>query len=139
MLPGGRAQIGTALDGWVAEHGDRLSLVRAGGWDFQVPRLSQAIGDKARLFILARDVMLALEPPQRISARNVLVGRIAAVMSEADRVLVRVSCAGGDLLSAVTPDAAVELQLRPGLTVWAVVKSVAIDGLGGGLLDALDS
>ena len=111
--------------------------MRAGGWDFQVPRLERAVADRVRLFVLARDVMLALEPPRRISARNVLEGRVAEITSDGDRVLVRVEHkAGGDLLSAVTPDAAADLGLRPGLPVWAVVKSVAIDG---GLLEALES
>jgi molybdate transport system ATP-binding protein len=139
MLAGSRAQIGAALDGFVAQQGDRMTLVRAGGWDFRVPRLSRAIGDKVRLFVLARDVMLALDPPQRISARNVLPGRVADIEAEADRVLVRVAHAGGEILCAVTPEAVAELELRPGLEVFAVVKSVAIDGLGGGLLEALES
>ena len=53
-------------------------------------------------------------------------------------MLVRVAHAGQTLLCALTPDAVEDLQLRPGLKVWAVVKSVAVDGLGGGLLEALE-
>jgi molybdate transport system ATP-binding protein len=139
MLSGSRAQIGAALDGQVAAQGERMTTVRSGGWDFQVPRLEAPMGAGVRLFVLARDVMLALDPPQRISARNVLKGVIASLEPDGDRVLARVAGdGGGDLLCALTPDAVDALQLKPGLPVWAVVKSVAIDGLGGGLLEALD-
>jgi molybdate transport system ATP-binding protein len=139
MLTASHAQIGTALDGEVAGHDARLTLVRAGGWDVRVPRLDQPAGSPVRLFVLARDVMLALDRPQRISARNVLEGEIAGLQADDGRVLVRVAHAGRDLLCALTPDAVEDLGLRPGLKVWAVVKSVAIDGLGGGLLEALES
>ena len=79
MLTGSRAQLGTALDGQVAGQDERLTLVRAGGWEFRVPRLDQPADSPVRLFVLARDVMLALDRPQRISARNVLQGQVAAV------------------------------------------------------------
>ena len=138
MLTGSRAQLGTALDGQVAGQEERLTRVRAGGWDFRVPRLDQPPGAAVRLFVLARDVMLALDRPERISARNVLEAEIAGMEIQGDQTLVRVAHAGQTLLCALTPDAVEELQLRPGLKVWAVVKSVAIDGLGGGLLEALE-
>jgi molybdate transport system ATP-binding protein len=138
-LTGSHARDGAALDGVVQGHADRLTLVRAGPWEVRTPRLEAAVGAPVRLFVLARDVMLALDPPQRISARNVLQGRIAGIEAQDGRVLVRV--AGGDgpvLLAALTPDAVEDLGLKPGMTVFAVVKSVAVDGLGGGLLDALE-
>jgi molybdopterin-binding protein len=53
-------------------------------------------------------------------------------------VLVRVETEDGVLLAALTPDAVEDLGLQPGMTVYAVVKSVAVDGLGGGLLEALE-
>jgi molybdate transport system ATP-binding protein len=138
MLTGSRAQIGAALDGRIVGHEDLLTRIAVGDWTFRVPRLGLREQALVRLFVLARDVMLALDPPQRISARNVLEGRIKALEAEDDRVLARVEGSGGELLCALTPDAVEELQLQPGQMVWAVVKSVAIDGLGGGLLEALE-
>jgi len=138
MLAGSRAQDGAALDGRVLAHEDRLTLVRAGAWDIRIPRLQAPPGAPVRLFVLARDVMLALDPPRRISARNVLQGEIAEVQADDGRALARVAGGGRELICALTPDAVAELQLRPGLPVWAVVKSVAVDGLGGGLLQALE-
>jgi len=137
-LGGSPSADGAALDGVVLAHEAGLSVVRCGGWDIKVPRLPRAPGERVRLFVLARDVMLALDPPSRISARNVLRGEIQAVDMQEGRALVRVTLAGGALLSAVTPDAVMELGLTPGMSVYAVVKSVAVDGLGGGLLEALE-
>jgi molybdate transport system ATP-binding protein len=141
LLPGGpRASEGSALQGEIAGHDGQLTLVRSGGWDIRVPRLEAA--GPLRLYILARDVMLALDEPQRISARNVLEGQVSALHAEAGRVLVKVEARTGtgsaSLLAALTPDAVEALDLKPGQPVWAVVKSVAVDGLGGGLLEALE-
>ena len=53
-------------------------------------------------------------------------------------MLVRVEREGKTLLAALTPDAVDDLSLEPGRLVWAVLKSVAVDGLGGGLLEVLE-
>jgi len=67
-----------------------------------------------------------------------LQGRIETIEAQNGRVLVRVAHEGRTLLAALTPDAIEDLALKPGMSVYAVLKSVAVDGLGGGLLEALD-
>jgi molybdate transport system ATP-binding protein len=136
MLSGSHARDGAALQGIVTGEDGALTVVRAGGWDIRVPGLETR--GAVRLYILARDVMLALDRPSRISARNVLPGTVAALHPDTGRILVRVQHEGLGLLAALTPDAVEDLGLKPGMAVWAVVKSVAVDGLGGGLLDALE-
>ncbi len=136
---GSRAQLGAALDGRVTRHDDQMSLVQVGAWDFRVPRIERSAGASLRLFVLARDVMLALDPPSRISARNVLPGQIVSIDEQEGQVLVRLTHDGQTLVCALTPDAVADLQLQPGMPAWAVVKSVAIDGLGGRLLSALEA
>jgi molybdate transport system ATP-binding protein len=135
---GTRAQAGAALDARIVAHPGALTQVRAGDWTIHAPRLAGEVGAPVRLFVLARDVMLALDPPQRISARNVLECEIAALTRDGDQVMARLTQGGETLLCALTADAVDALRLRPGLKAWAVVKSVAIDGLGGGLLEALE-
>jgi molybdate transport system ATP-binding protein len=136
MLGGSHAREGAALQGEVTGEDGGLTVVRTGGWDIRVPRIEA--GGPVRLYVLARDVMLALDKPTRISARNLLAGRVATLHAEHGRVLVRVEDGGASLLAALTPDAVEALELKPGVQVWAVVKSVAVEGLGGGLLEALD-
>lgn len=135
-LGGARAREGAALEGPVTGGDGRLCIVQAGGWSIRVPHIE---GATARLYVLARDVMLALDPPTRISARNVLQAEVAALHPEGARVMVEVRGQGASLLADLTADAVEALGLKPGLKVWAVVKSVAVDGLGGGLLEALES
>ena len=137
MLTGSHARDGAALDGRVVGEEGGLTVVRAGAWDIRVPGLETR--GAARLYVLARDVMLALDRPSRISARNILPGKVASLHVETGRVLVRVEHEGAGLLAALTPDAVEALKLEPGTPVWAIVKSVAVDGAGGGLLDALES
>jgi molybdate transport system ATP-binding protein len=132
------AQAGAALDAVGAGHHGRLTLLRAGPWSLRVPRLELPAAAPVRLFILARDVILALDRPGRISARNVLEGEIVDIQALDGQVMARFGGEGQVLVCAVTPDTADALSLAPGLKAWAVVKSVAIEGLGGGLLEALE-
>ncbi len=136
MLTGSHARDGAALEGLVTGEDGGLTVVRAGGWDIRVPGLETR--GPIRLYVLARDVMLALDRPSRISARNILPGVIASLHPDTGRVLVRVEHQGSSLLAALTPDAVETLGLQPGMPVWAIVKSVAVDGLGGGLLEVLE-
>lgn len=130
-----RNEVGAVLEAEMMGADGSLSLLKAGAWDVRTPRLDRAVGDAVRVYVLARDVMLAREQPQRISARNVLRGTIKRLTAQDDgSVLVTLEQAGVALLSAVTADAVSALDLKPGLAVWAIVKSVAIEGVGGGLL-----
>jgi len=140
-LVSGRSEAGTVLEAAVmaADPARGLTRLRVGAWEIAVPATAAAEGEAVRLFVLARDVMLALDKPLRISARNVLSGVVRALDSQsAGSVLVTIEQAGVRLLASLTPDAVTDLGLQPGTPVWAVLKSVAIEGFGGGLLAALD-
>ncbi len=142
-LLSGRADAAATLDGIVAEHlGERgLSRLRIGEIDLFAPRLHQALGDPVRAVVLARDVLLARVRPEAISARNILLGRIAGLASRSDgSVMVRLALDGGPfLLSAITADAVQSLKLSTGEPVWAILKSVAVEGAApGGLLALFD-
>ncbi len=102
----------------VAFDGGRLWL-RDSGW---------AIGRRARLRVLARDVSIATEAPQHTSIQNLLpcVVQSIAPDAHASQVLVQLRCGGSLLLSRITARAAHTLQLAPGNAVWAQVKSVAL-------------
>jgi molybdate transport system ATP-binding protein len=143
-LLAGRADAATPLRLTVEGHDDArgLTRLRAGQAELLTPRLRLAPGAEVRAAALARDVLLATERPRGLSARNILPAVVQAITPRPDGVvLVRVEVAGGPrLLSAVTADAVSDLQLRPGQPVFAVVKSVAVEGLSsGGLIEALES
>lgn len=81
-----------------------------------------------RLRILARDVSLALDDPQRISIQNhlkVTIERIDPLRQ--NHVLVACQTAAGQrLLAEVTTRSRHQLELRPGLQLFALIKSVAL-------------
>jgi molybdate transport system ATP-binding protein len=142
-LLSGRADAAATADGVVAEHfGERgLSRIRIGEVDLFAPRLHQPLGDAVRIVVLARDVLLARVRPEAISARNILPGRVAGLAARPDgSVMVRVTLDGGPaLLAAITADAVQSLKLATGEPVWAVLKSVAVEGASpGGLLALFD-
>ncbi len=105
-----------------------LSLLRAPAGELRVPRVDVPIGGTVRVRIRARDVTLALQRPQGLSALNMLPATIDAIGGDGGPVTdVRLAVAGGHLLARVTRRSIAELGLAPGRPVFAVIKSVAID------------
>jgi len=83
----------------------------------------EAIGHWLR----ADHVLIAAEPPLKLSARNILQGRVAALTPESDSsLLVTLETDDGPVLARITPEAARELQLQPKKTAWAVIKAHAV-------------
>lgn len=129
LLSGG-ADAGAVLQARVAGH-DRdaaLSVLELQGVRLLVPLLAAPPGATVRLRVPARDVTLALDPPGRISANNVLPARILAIRAghgaEADIAL---AVGEARLLARITRHSAARLALAPGMTVHAIVKSVTVD------------
>ncbi|MBS0376313.1 MAG: molybdenum ABC transporter ATP-binding protein [Proteobacteria bacterium] len=86
-------------------------------------------GDRLRLQILARDVILATEAPRGLSVRNALEGRLEELVPEGpDEMLAVIELGGPRVLARITRAAADELRLRPGLGVWALVKAASLRG-----------
>ncbi len=85
--------------------------------------------DKAmRVRILARDVSVALDDPQRISMQNHLLVSIEHVHAVGEqRVVLHLRLADGQLLlSEITSWSAQRLALAPGQRVYALIKWVAL-------------
>ena len=98
-----------------------------------VTNLDALIGEPVRVRVRARDVSIALEPPQGISIQNVLRGRIAAIDSGSNGIVdVTIAVGAVMLRSRVTRRAADQLALAPGLDVYALIKAVSLDRSGGG-------
>jgi molybdate transport system ATP-binding protein len=126
----GRYEAGAVLEMRVAAHDERYELtsLRSAAGKLRVPRLDIAIGMPLRVRIRARDVMLGLEPPEGLSALNVLAGRIAEIGALDGPVAdVRLDLNGEVLLARVTRLTLDRLELRPGRPVYAIIKTVAID------------
>ncbi len=93
-----------------------------------LPLTDAPVGAKARVRVRARDVALAIGDVGRLSIRN----RLAATISEiaqmpSGAVDVKLDAGGDILLARITQDAARDLELTPGKSVTALVKSIALD------------
>lgn len=121
---------GAVLDATVSHHDETfgLSVLATVAGALQVPRLGAAVGAHVRAYIRARDVMLSLQPPQDISALNILAGRIAAIIpTSSAQADVRLNCNGAVLMARLTAKSVNRLSLAPGRPVYAVVKSVSFE------------
>jgi molybdate transport system ATP-binding protein len=130
-LPLGHLEEGGAVfDAVVEEHDPtyHLTYVRIDAGRLALPRKASAIGQRVRVRIDARDVSLALAPPERSSILNVLPARVAELSDEADpaQVLVRLEAGREPLLARITRRSAAELALAPGMQLYAQVKGVAL-------------
>ena len=120
---------GVVLDTVLAGHeADELSrLAFAGGFLF-VGRRSEPVGGRLRCRIHARDVSIALERPQRSSIVNLLPAVVTATAATdtPGHVLVQMRMGEVPLLARISERSRRELDIRPGLQVWAQVKAVAL-------------
>ena len=128
----GLPESGVLLDGTVLSHAPDLLLtdIEVAGQRLSIPALDREPGSNIRLRVRARDVAVALSEPSQISIRNVLQARVLEVDSDPDTAFAEVllDLRGSHLRARITRASARELGLRPGLAVFALVKSVAMDG-----------
>ena len=87
------------------------------------------LGQAVRVRVLARDVSLTRTPQTGTSINNQLAGTVEALADDDSHpalTLVRVRVGSAAVLASLTRRSAHALELRPGLPIWAQVKSVAL-------------
>jgi molybdate transport system ATP-binding protein len=129
----GRFEAGVVVTGEVSGHDHRLRLTRIDlhGAALTVPYSPElGAGVEVRLRIRARDVAVATRAPEGLSIRNVLPGTIARLEADAETGSAELLIdAGGPRLRARLTLAAVEdLDLSEGMPVFALIKSVGLEG-----------
>lgn len=126
----GRAEAGAILESRVRIHDLTfgLTILRVAAGELRVPRLDLPLGTPVRVRIRARDVMIAVTPPEGLSALNVLPGRVAEIgRADGPIVQIRLDCAGEAVIARLTRRSVETLGLAPGRQVYAVIKSIAFD------------
>lgn len=127
----GTEAVGAVVDGRVVdvEASSGLARVSLGDGEIRIDDPGLAPGQAVRLQLLARDLIVALEPHEGLSVRNRLAGVVVGVITETDRAaLIDVDAGGVRLLARVTTAAVRELALRPGIAVWLLVKTATLRG-----------
>ena len=88
----------------------------------ETPLVRADVGSKLRVGIRAGDILLSVTPPVGLSARNVIPGRLIALVRRDVIVSARVDC-GVEMEVHLTLAARDALQLEPGYDVWLVIKT----------------
>lgn len=93
-----------------------------------IPSLDLPAGMLVRLRIHARDVAIATAPPKNISIQNIIEAEISGLSNAPNgQVDVSLSLSPPHMLAArITTQARDALQLKTGMKVWALIKSVAL-------------
>ncbi|MEM6665265.1 MAG: molybdenum ABC transporter ATP-binding protein [Pseudomonadota bacterium] len=122
-------EAGVVLTGTALESGAGQSWLDLCGVRVVVPVADLPLGRVVRLRVRARDVALATIRPEGISIRNILPGTITELTGDPDHAHVDalVDIGGQTLRARLTPDAVTDLVLAPGVPVFALVKSMALD------------
>jgi len=126
----GAGVAGTVLEGTVEriDSGARLATIRCGELALRIALTQLEIDSRVRLYVPADDVLIALEAPRQVSARNVLPVEITRLEVLNGSVLIHLAAAGTSLLARITHSAVRELDLAPGKRCFALVKAVAAQG-----------
>ena len=105
-----------------------LSLLAFDGGTLTVRPVSRPQGARVRVRLRAEDIMLARDEPRAISANNVLPCAVSAVReSGGDMADVQLVCGATRLVARITQASRARLGLEPGVTVFAIVKSVTVE------------
>jgi molybdate transport system ATP-binding protein len=127
----GPDQIGAIIDGTVVgiDPVSRLTKVTVGSGELNVQSPYIVPGTALRIQLLARDIILSTEQPRHLSVRNSLAGVVTRIDGDdADSDLITIDLGAQHVMARITKAATRELLLRPGLPVWALVKSVSLRG-----------
>jgi molybdate transport system ATP-binding protein len=129
----GRHEASTLLEGKVAEHDQRLHLthIAVGDASLALPLIEAlATGSAQRLRIRAQDVAIATSEPHDISIRNVIPGKISDIKSDAQSAYAEaiIDIGHAQLRAQITRAALEALKLEKGVNIFALIKSVSIDG-----------
>jgi molybdate transport system ATP-binding protein len=105
------------------------STLRIGDATFISPPIDGPPDGSVIVSLRAADIILSLDAPSRISARNIVKAVVEEIHEVGPRVLVYVDV-GQRLVAEITRGALRELDLRPGTQVYLVVKTSSIGVMG---------
>jgi len=79
----------------------------------------------------SKDIILFKKHPEAISARNLLQCTVAGLFASGSKLGIEMQCGAGTLVAEIVPEAARELGIEPGGTVYAACKASAFRRLAG--------
>ncbi len=124
---GAEKPLGAVLEAVAGDkEGDLTALMFDGGRLLVVEATEK--GRKLRVRIGADEILIAREAPSAISANNILPAVISDVILDRGRAEIVLRCGSARLVARVTAASVRRLELAKGLQVFAVIKSVIVEG-----------
>lgn len=96
---------------------------RTGLTELEVPLGRASVDESVRVGVSANDVLLAVEEPRGLSARNIIAGKIVALVQRDVMAIAEIDCKGTRFEAHLTPAAVQSLALYAGAPVWVVIKT----------------
>jgi len=127
----GPEAIGAVLEGEIetVDAAGELARVRVGDGHLNIEAEGMRPGQRVRVQLLARELIVAIEPPRGLSVRNALRGLVRSIEADdAHSRMLEVDIGGACLIVRVTAAASHELALSVGRSVWVLVKTVSLRG-----------
>ncbi len=127
----GAESLGAVVEGLTeqVDAASGLAQIRVGAGQLLVESGQLRRGQRVRVQLLARDLILATAPPAGLSVRNSLAGTITRLERDGERAwLVFTDTGGLTLMVRVTDDARTALALEVGQPAWVLVKAVSLRG-----------
>ncbi|WP_105625044.1 molybdenum ABC transporter ATP-binding protein ModC [Cronobacter malonaticus] len=103
-----------------------MTALALGDQHLWVNRIEKPLQTALHIRIQASDVSLVLQPPLQSSIRNILRARVAQCYDDNGQVEVQLEVGSRTLWARISPWARDELAIKPGLWLYAQIKSVSI-------------
>ncbi|EOC0093195.1 molybdenum ABC transporter ATP-binding protein ModC [Cronobacter dublinensis] len=103
-----------------------MTALALGDQHLWVSRIEKPLQTPLRIRIQASDVSLVLQPPLQSSIRNIVRARVAQCYDDNGQVEVQLEVGSRILWARISPWARDELAIKPGLWLYAQIKSVSI-------------
>ena len=130
----GEENVVTILQGQVIHLSENTGLtgIKTQAGLFRLPQKHLDEGTNLRLRLNATDISIATERPQNLSTLNIIPGIIIQIQEAGPATVnVDIQAAPGTIIKAqITQHACEILSLKEGKSIFALVKSVAIDRFG---------
>ncbi len=124
----GVREAGAVLEAKVLGHDpDGLSKLAVPAGTLELPGVAAEIGATVRLRVLAQDVILSRTAPIGLSSVNILPVRVVDVLpGGGPGAAISLDAAGQRLLARVTARAVKDLDLRPNVEAFAILKATSV-------------
>ncbi|MGL5700287.1 MAG: TOBE domain-containing protein, partial [Kluyvera sp.] len=103
-----------------------MTALALGDQHIWVNKLDKPLQSAVRIRIQATDVSLVLQPSPQSSIRNVLHAKVVQCYDNNGQVEVQLDVSGRTLWARISPWARDDLAVKPGLWLYAQIKSVSI-------------